>query len=349
MTGRQVLGVLLGLVVTVAGADALLARTSPVLRLREVEDALADLRHMDPDVLVISSSHGRSFHALGLELARRTSGRVALLAVPLEAGKVRAMDWVLENRIMPALEETDGRGQRRRQRLQELIFGVTWWDTCERSPEQPAVNIISWGWTPARYFGDVWANGATRANGNYPRFRLRRLLWFSRLLSGEPPAEPLNDLKRYLGLRYVPDPENARKAAEELQAWRRSMEVGRECLLSPTELSALERMEHLAASRGLKFTVVLFPLIPKTITPEGQVTLQQFAVLMRERAARLGYRAVDMTHIPGLTNDDFRADMDHLNEAGNALFTQRALAVELADLLTISPRSATSVSSARAP
>ena len=56
---------LAGALVMVILADIAYDLYSPITYRREVEDAIRDLRVSDPHVLVISSSHGRSFHVLG--------------------------------------------------------------------------------------------------------------------------------------------------------------------------------------------------------------------------------------------------------------------------------------------
>ena len=92
-------------------------------------------------------------------------------------------------------------------------------------------------------------------------------------------------------------------------------------------------MEDFARERGLGFTVVLFPLMPQTVTPAGKQTLARFANLMKLRGQKSGYRVFDMTTLPVLSDEDFMRDMDHLSVAGNAKFADWALRHELAFLL----------------
>lgn len=56
-------------------ADLLLARVAPTQPLRELRDGISDFRAGDPEILVLGSSHGRTFHVLGQELSRRRGAR----------------------------------------------------------------------------------------------------------------------------------------------------------------------------------------------------------------------------------------------------------------------------------
>ena len=94
----------LGVLIALLGAD-LLTRTvynSPAKL--QVRDGLQSLDRT-PNILAISSSHGRSFHVLGEVLRERTDGKADLIAVALEAGKVDSMEWVLHNRVKPLIVE----------------------------------------------------------------------------------------------------------------------------------------------------------------------------------------------------------------------------------------------------
>ena len=88
-------------------ADYCLYFAAPPKQWREVEHGVQDLRRGDPEVLVLGSSHARTFHAVGQELFRRTAGIQSLVAVPVEWGKLHAYDWVLHNRLAPILDERD--------------------------------------------------------------------------------------------------------------------------------------------------------------------------------------------------------------------------------------------------
>ena len=304
---------------------------------------MRDLRAGDPDILVISSSHGRSFHVLGLEIAKRTNADLTLVSFPLEAGQIRPMEWVLRNRAAPLLDERDAAGNRVRTRLRHLVFGVTWWDSCRRGSAPPVDhNIISRAWTLNDYLQDVAVHGLTESNRNFPRYQLQRLERFSRLdqVQGTDALQPLVDKLSAAARNAAPRLAQQRSqdspaavVPPQLAKWRKDIETGQSCLLFPSEREALERMEAFARERGLEFTVVLFPLMPETVTPAGGLTLGRFAELMRRRGKELGYRVVDMTTLPILSDEDFMRDRDHLSVAGNEKFVDWALQHELAFLL----------------
>jgi hypothetical protein len=327
-------------------ADIAAGLASPPQFRREVEDAVQDLRAADPDILVISSSHGRSFHVLGQELAKKTNGRVSLVAFPLEAGTVRGMEWVLRNRAVPILDERDASGNRKRKRLKQLIFGVTWWDTCRRGPVSPLdQNVVSRAWTLNDYLRDVAVHGMTVENRNFVQYNLQRTLRFSRLLQprSQDPLQTILDklvAKASAAAPAASQESSGPVVSPALAKWREDIETGQSCLFSPSELEALERMEAFARERGLDFTVVLFPLMPQTITPSGQLTLDRFAELMKRRGRELGYRVIDMVRLPVLSDADFMRDMDHLSDIGNAKFADWALGHDLSFLLGDSRHSA---------
>ena len=334
---------LAGALTAIALVDSAANLTSPKRFRREIEDAIVDLRASDPDILVISSSHGRSFHVLGQELAKRTHGQATLVAFPLEAGKMRAMEWVLRNRAVPILDERDSSGNRKRTRLRQLLFGITWWDSCRRWGAPPVdPNVVSRAWTLTDYLQDVAAHGVNESNRNFIRYKLQRALRFSRLVQslGNDPLQKVADrITAISASMSAPRLHEFRTpfVPQALAKWREDIETGQSCLYSPSELEALERMEAFARERKLDFTVVLFPLMPQTITPIGQKTLDRFAELTRRRGHDLGYRVVDMTRLPVLTDDDFMSDMDHVSEVGNAKYTEWALQHELGFLLDTVP------------
>jgi hypothetical protein len=338
--GRRFATFLFFALLAIVLADIAAGLASPAQFRREVEDAVQDLRAADPDILVISSSHGRSFHVLGQELAKRTNGGVSLVAFPLEAGTVRGMEWVLRNRAVPILDERDASGNRKRKRLKQLIFGVTWWDTCRRGPVSPLdQNVVSRAWTLNDYMRDVAVHGVTVENRNFVQYNLQRVLRFSRLLQprSQDPLQTILDKLMAKASAAAPGATSQESSgpvvSPALAKWREDIETGQSCLFSPSELEALERMEAFARERGLDFTVVLFPLMPETITPAGQQTLDRFADLMKRRGQKLGYRVIDMVRLPVLSDADFMRDMDHLSDTGNAKFADWALGHELSFLL----------------
>ena len=84
---KQLLVVAASALVVVVAGDIALSKLATPKQLREVQDGLADLERENPDTLVLGSSHARTLHVLGGELAKRTGGAQTLVSVPLENGK----------------------------------------------------------------------------------------------------------------------------------------------------------------------------------------------------------------------------------------------------------------------
>ena len=106
-TPRSLSLVVLGVVVSLFCADQLVRLLHDSPAKLQVRDGLKELQRT-PNILAMSSSHGRSFHVLGEVLRERTEGQADLIAVALEAGKVDAMEWVLHNRVKPLITDADG-------------------------------------------------------------------------------------------------------------------------------------------------------------------------------------------------------------------------------------------------
>ena len=68
-TYLSVLTVALFALVTLAATDLGLGHLVPGIHRRELQDGIDDLEQSDPETLVLGSSHARTFHVLGQELA----------------------------------------------------------------------------------------------------------------------------------------------------------------------------------------------------------------------------------------------------------------------------------------
>ncbi len=339
---RTVIWLLIGFTASIAALELALSVVYPPKHLREVADAVADLSERTPHVLAISSSHGRSFHVLGREVERITQSRVTLTAVPLEGGKARNMEWVLSNRVAPLID-ADASGRHVNQPLRQIIFGITWWDMCRRNaaPEWDS-NVVSRAWRWEDYRANVLRNGITAQNRTYATAAWERSLRGSNLVKHRGAlAEAFPSVASLVA--FLGEPKITRTAQQDdvfLKSWQHDIETGHECVFAPTEQAALDRVVAFAAQRQLELTIVLFPLKPATITPTARTaTLIPFAQAMREYGAKHGVRIVDMTEIPPLSDADFMADFDHVNEPGNLKFAAWALDHDLAFLQTTAPHS----------
>jgi len=333
LTWKAILGVVLGAAISLIAVDYAFWQLRPPHPLRQVEDALSELKTEHPDVLVMSSSHGRSFHVIGRELERRTDGGVHLLSIPLEGGHMRAMSWVLTHRVAPLLDQ-------REDKPSELIFGVTWWDTCRRHNAVPEFepNVVSRAWTVEDYAANVARDGLTDVNRNYASYRWQQLLSFSSLIQRRATLAKQDLSFATLFGPVVTDHGRAapptRSESALLKKWRTDIETGHECLFSPSEMHALDDVWTFARDRHMALTVVLFPLKPATVTEAGvRQTLQPFSKHMQEIGQREGFRVIDLTRSPVLDDDDFMADFDHVTADGNRKLAEWALAHQLGYLL----------------
>ena len=328
--------VLVGVVATgtVVAADRLAARAVPPVHRKEVQDAIADLRARDPEVLVLGSSHARTFLAVGDEIARRTAGRRALVAVPVEAGKLATYQWVLEHRLTPLLDERDAEGRRVRTRLRQFVLLTEWWDSCPVSGGIGGMgtNLPSRAWTWREFAVDVARHGVTDYNRNYLQTRWSRLWWNSALMQDRGQQRIPIAVRGALGLN---DPgREPRRVEARLGEWRAMIEDGAGCIGSAQQMAALDAMLAWARARGLETTVVLFPRKPGTLTERGKATtLARFAGLAGAATAAHGARLVDYTWVTPLGDDDFMDDFDHVTLDGNRRFATWALDRELATLL----------------
>lgn len=317
-------------ILTVAVMDLLAWQVAAPRHLREVEDAVADLRAEDPTVLAIGSSHGRTFHVMADSLSRRTAGQERMLAVPVEWGKLSSYAWVLEHRLLPLLDERDRTGTRVRGSLHRAIIVTEWWDSCE-NPDPPQ-NLPARAWTWSHYVDDVRENGFTGYNANFLGYRWSRLMRWSALVQDRGHGFIPSNLRQ----RLLPAPPEAAQANFERLAgmWQEMVEAGASCIGSAREMRALDQMLDTLLGRGLEVTVLLYPRMPVTLTDRAKATtLAQYAALVRQRVAPRGVRVVDLTTGTPLTDADFGGDFDHVLPPGNARFSGWALDGPLSFLL----------------
>ncbi len=329
---RAVVILLCGFLVALFCADIVLGRFYDAPAKRQVRNGIHELSRV-PDILVVSSSHGRSFHVLGDVLREQTDGLVDLIAIPLEAGKVHAMEWLLHHRLKPLILDNE---QKLKKPLTHMMFGITWWDTCRIStPTETALNIVTHGWTTADYFKDVASEGATELNRNYVRNLWRHLFDHSALVKTRfAISENFNRFTNFMRVMIrgqMPDDEYQ----QTLSRWHDDIENGYQCFLSDMDMQALDRFVEFTAQQNIDLTIVLFPLKPDTITPAGQKnTIEPFAAAMKEYGREHSVRVLDMTS--GLLQDaDFMLDLDHVNAQGNIKWAEHALDNELSFLRNI--------------
>ncbi len=321
---------------TVVATDRLLSRVvhfNPPLR--EVADAVAEYDVSDPTILVLGSSHARSFETLGEVLARRTSGRERLLAVPLEWGKLSSYEWVLRHRLEPRVFETDASGRKVRPGLRHFILVTEWWDTCPVGPpgsDAPAANLPARAWVFGDFLADALRHGLTDYNKNYLNNIWTRALIGSVLVRDRGHETIKEGLRALVG---EVSPAVARAAFERrVHDWHVMLEGGADCMGDPREMAALEGITSFFQALGVEVTIVLYPKMPVTVTPSGtDKTLRPFSERMAEWAREHRVRLLDWTLAHPLRDEDWEVDFDHLTSGGNRRLAEWALDRDLAFLV----------------
>jgi len=306
--------------------DYLLHLVAAPKHLREVEHGVRDLRRGDPAVLVLGSSHARTFHAVGQELARRTGNAQTLVAVPVEAGKLFAYDWVLHNRLAPIIDERDGSGNLVRTRARQFVLVTEWWDSCAH--DAPYWSLPGRAWVFGEFLEDLLQNGINGYNRNYLQNRFRVLLADSALVYDRTQQAVVSKLGRLVrGKPLGRSPEDERRL---IGVWQRMVEEGAACIGDPVQRRSLERILAFARARSWKVTVVLFPRKPATLTEKAKVTtLAAFADQVGKWTEPYAAKVVDLTHRSPLRDADFMEDFDHVTEEGNRMFSRWVLDQDL--------------------
>jgi len=225
-------------ILTVVLCDLAIGWKVPPLRLREVEDAIADLRSRDPTVLVLGSSHARSFVLVDEALDRLSGSRQRMLAVPVEWGKWTSYEWVLRNRLWPELDQKarQGRG------LPSFLLLVTeWWDSTALDPGTGRIdmNLPARSWTLRHFLQDLVRHGLTPYNQNYLQRVWRGWLRGSSLVQDRG-FERIPDAFRAL-LRGADEARQAESRERRLAGWRRMVEEGSASLFDPEQAGAVPR------------------------------------------------------------------------------------------------------------
>lgn len=333
-TWLGIVGVAIAAVATLVLVDFGAAHLAPPVNRREVEDGVRDLSASNPDILVLGSSHARTFHAVGQLLAQRTSNGRTLVDVPVEHGKLVVYDWVLRNRLVPLIEEKNADGTLKRDRLRQFVLLTEWWDSCAptRDGKLPYWNLPARAWTFKDFGESVIERGLDGFNRNYLQNRLRRAFSRSALVYDRTQGGLMWRVVDWIkGESSERTPEDR---YEQDLAWQRTVEKGNHCIGNSEQMAALADIVDYARNRGLDVTIVLFPRKPITITDVGrQTTIRNFETLVRARMQPRDVRVLDMTLKSPLTDADFMEDNDHVNMAGNVKFAAWALDNELKFLL----------------
>ncbi|MEZ5066462.1 MAG: SGNH/GDSL hydrolase family protein [bacterium] len=303
----------------VVACDLAVQRVVPIQHQSEVEDAIAELRRSDPTVLVLGSSHARTWEVVGEEVARRTNGATRILAVPVEFGKLRVYDWVLRHRILPLLDDLGPDGRPRRPSVSHVILVTEWWDSLDDGT--PPANLPSRAWTSRDFLEDATKHGLVAYNRNWLTSRWLRLTRGSILAQDRGYGRVTKGLVRAI---RGDDPESERQdTIFRVRKWQRMIEAGAEGVCAPEDMAALADMISILEDRDLDVTIVLYPRKPATITPRAEeTTLATYAREVRRVAGPAGVPVHDWSTQNPLTDADFRDDFDHVTPEGNRLLTE---------------------------
>lgn len=302
--------------VVVLAAELALRRIVPMEpRIPEVADGVAALAKGNPELLILGSSHARSFYAVA---DRLEPGRAVI--VPAEGGTFQVFNWVLQNRLSPLIEARTPAGAKVRDRLARLVLVTTYWDMCPAEYAHFEGNLPARSWTTEHYVDDVLENGMTPLNRNFVQSRFKQLFDFSVLARerGELPTS----------LREALSPPDREARFEHRIAVRRDEMEGVEHAVcwDPAGRAAFDAIVEYTRAQDLGLTVVLFPLVPETITAKAAATtLARYADWVQRRSSAEGFQVIDMTVGSPLVRDDFELDCDHVTPAGNERFAEWAL------------------------
>lgn len=327
----ELVTVLVAAALTVVVADLGFRRVSPPKYVREIQDAMAEYEHdkdlENPTVLVLGSSHARTFAAMDRLTRERTGGRTRIMAVPLEWGKFRSYEWVLNHRLRPLIEDKS-----KRPSLRHVIMLTAWWDTCVEPGDPPVFNLPSRAWTFPDFADAVIEDGLNDHSRNYVTSRWLDLWHGSILASDRGHGHLISGLRE----RIKPLSEDAKKKQFEMKltSWRGIMEHGVETLNNPQELAAAERILKYFQDNGYDVTLMLYPMMPITVTEFSRQNVQiPFQAKMKELAAKMNIRFIDTTFDHNVEDADFQQDFDHLNPAGHIKFGNWLLDGQLSFLL----------------
>jgi hypothetical protein len=313
--------------------DFAIGRVMPIRHLREAADGIRDLRAGDPVTLVVGSSHGRTFHALGEEVSRRLGDKGELVSIPLENGKLTSYQWLMEHRVWSLVDERDANDEKVRPHLRKFILLTEWWDSCDYDPKV-YWNLPGRAWDFTAYVDDVLRNGFTPFNRNYVQYQTIRA--FDKLtLFRDRLSRRLPRLVSELTGLTTPD---RRNYAKKVTAWRGLVEGGMSCIGALDQMRALDAILASAQARGLETRVVLFPRKPDTISVLAEATtIRRFRELVDKVATRHDMLVLDLTLATPLLSSDFMDDFDHVSPEGNQKFADWALGGPFADLLEPAP------------
>lgn len=293
------LSAVLTVVVCDLGLQQLVPLPPPLL---EVEDGIADWERLDADVLVVGSSHVRSFVAVR-DAVKARGGQREMALVTVEWGTMGSYEWVLDHRLLSELST--------RRRLRDVIIVSTFFDLCGTGAVSSRTNLPARAWRLPDFLGSVLREGVTTFNRNYVQRRWNRMSTGSLLVQDRGHGRIVAGLRARLSPR---SPEAARASRDAaIDAMRVELGQRHDQCWDAAEREAFERILVKLTGHGLRLTVVAFALVPGAVTPRFEATtLKRYRDYLEGFAARGQVRVVDLSVGSPLVDDDFMADMDHV-------------------------------------
>ncbi len=336
---KSALLVTAGAVLTVIVADGALGRFAPLPPPPlEVEEGVAAYQAGNPHTLMLGSSHTRSFRPVrDTVISGPGADPRQMILIPVEWGTFTSYRWVLEHRLRPLIEETDGTSEGlRRNNLARVILVTEFYDMCRRESEVP--NLPARAWSLSHFAADVAHRGLNDFNRNYLQRRYHALFPGSVLVQERGHPRLLDALKR-LARGEPDDEERAELRQARIDKLRGSIAGMYPKCADPGEGRALEEIVTYFRGRNMDVTIVLFPHL-RTMIPAEADAPARYVAWAAELGRRTGVRIVDMTYGSPLDEMDFEPDLEHVNAEGNRKLADWALAGGLAFLRQPPPRAA---------
>jgi hypothetical protein len=310
---------------TYATVDLALQRLQPLPpRLVEVADGVAAYAAGDPDLLILGSSHARSFLPLARTLG---AGGQRAVVVPAEWGTFTAYRAVLLDRLRPLIEERDQRGQLVRPSLSRALLVTTVYDLCTISKDNVS-NLPARVWGMPQFVADVRRNGLTDYNRNFLQTRWRDLFGWSLLVQDRGHG---NLLLAVGDLVHPGDP--VRERTSRIARARQVLEAQWNYCDDPLQKQHLRAILAYLTGRQVEVGLVLFPLMPSIVTERARrTTLARYRRYVDTLASEFPLRVIDLTFGTPMRDADFQADLDHATPAANEWLSRWLLQHDLAYL-----------------
>lgn len=286
----------------------------PVAHEYETVDGIRDYAKGDPHVLVLGSSYVRSLLPLAAWYRTQTPA-FEVAVVPIEGGKLSALDWLLQHRLGPLIDAAEDAAPPR-PRLRHLVLQTNYYDLCGVPEEQG--NLPARAWNLLDYLLDFAANGATAFNANYVDRVWKQWMSWSILVSDRGFFRIVPYLRQQVGFGI--EEAVAGRMEVRLAHWLemiRQNDIAAESCEADGQIEALDSILSFAQLRNIETSVMLWPVIPKALTPETLAVTTRFRAFVESRAKPLGIPVFDLQEAGVLQDEDFRADLDHLIPAGD--------------------------------